>query len=1173
MPWRALRVDVEAEIWYNFPNRCDDAAQAFEELQVGAGAQDLRRPARRGNARPGRCRQAAEATAGLARRRATATPDGWFAAGPGMTFQPSTAPRGAMVFPVRHSSRASSTPVDRHRRRRAVGAAVVFVLYLVTEAAMSSVFAARPRLLDAFEDLTPWQLGASDGVRASLHAAPGVEGQALCLQFDFAGVAGYASVRRALPLEFPPNYEFSLDVRGDAPPNTLEFKLIDASGDNVWWVNRPDFAFPRDWQRLTFKKRHIAFAWGPTPERTLSRSAMLELVVKAGSGGRGSACFDQLGWRELPSETTPPPPPVVHATSAQPGAEAARALDGSLATAWRSDPAAGPTQALTVDFQRPREFGGLVLHWLDRAFASRYEVQFSDDGRRWRTVRAVTDGRGGRDYLYLPESETRFLRLALRDGPARAYGLAEIDVKELAFGASPNAFFMAVARDAPRGYFPRGFSGEQAYWTVVGTDGGAEEGLLSEDGALEVGKAGFSIEPFLLTGSALLTWADVQARHSLLDGYLPIPSVAWRHGDLALQITAFASHAGEGEQLIASYELRNLGARPHTATLALAVRPFQVNPPSQFLNTPGGVSPIHELAWDGQAVLVNGARRIFPLAPPDAFAAVPFDGGSIPERLAADALPAAERVRDAFGYASGALVYRLHLPPHGSATIGLWAPLTAEPAAAVELGGLSPAAWLQRQRDAVAAAWRAKLNRVTFRVPPSAQPLVDTLRTALAHILINRDGPALQPGSRAYERSWIRDGALTSAALLRLGYAAVVRDFLRWYAPYQFANGKVPCCVDARGADPVPEHDSHGEFIFLVAELYRYTRDRSLLAAMWPHVEAAAGYLEALRQSERVAANLVPERRAFYGLLPPSISHEGYAAKPMHAYWDDFWALKGYEDAVAIATALGHEEAATRLARQRDEFRRDLYASLAASVAAHGIAYLPGAAELGDFDPTATTIALSPVGEQAHLPPALLRSTFERYWQAFTARRDGAAAWEDYTPYELRTVGTFVRLGWRRRALELLEFFLADRRPPGWNQWAEVVGREPRQPRFLGDLPHGWVASDFIRSTLDLFAYERDADRALVLAAGLPLEWLAGEGVAIDNLHTPYGRLSYSLQGQQGRLVLTVAAGLQPPPGGLILVWPGEQPPGPARLNGQPVRWQGAELRLHHLPAEVVVGD
>ena len=166
-----------------------------------------------------------------------------------------------------------------------------------------------------------------------------------------------------------------------------------------------------------------------------------------------------------------------------------------------------------------------------------------------------------------------------------------------------------------------------------------------------------------------------------------------------------------------------------------------------------------------------------------------------------------------------------------------------------------------------------------------------------------------------------------------------------------------------------------------------------------------------------------------------------------------------------------------------------------------------------------------------------------------------------------------MRLGWRQRAQELLDFFFADRRPPGWNQWAEVVGRELRQPRFVGDMPHGWVASDFIRSALDLFAYERNADSALVLAAGLPPQWLEGEGVAVEGLHTLYGLLSYTLHSQGHNLTLTIAAGLQPPPGGLVFVWPGELPPGPTRLNGQRVHWHGAELRIRQLPAEVSVGD
>src|SRR5438093_1862042 len=132
-------------------------------------------------------------------------------------------------------------------------ALLVNALCLAMVAWVSPLFAQLPRLHNGFEDPALWQVGASDGVRAALRAVEGLAGQALCLDFDFAGNAGYASVRRALPLDFPPNYEFSFYLRGDAQVNNLEFKLIDASGENVWWVNYRDFAFPREWQQVKIK--------------------------------------------------------------------------------------------------------------------------------------------------------------------------------------------------------------------------------------------------------------------------------------------------------------------------------------------------------------------------------------------------------------------------------------------------------------------------------------------------------------------------------------------------------------------------------------------------------------------------------------------------------------------------------------------------------------------------------------------------------------------------------------------------------------------------------------------------------------------------------------------------------------------------------------------------------
>src|SRR6185436_16886772 len=96
-------------------------------------------------------------------------------------------------------------------------------------------------------------------------------------------------------------------------------------------------------------------------------------------------------------------------------------------------------------------------------------------------------------------------------------------------------------------------------------------------------------------------------------------------------------------------------------------------------------------------------------------------------------------------------------------------------------------------------------------------------------------------------------------------------------------------------------------------------------------------------------------------------------------------------------------------------------------------------------------------------------------------RRDGRAKWDAFTPYEVRVIGTFVRLGWRDRANDALRWFLAYREPPSWRQWPEVSYRDRRSPRYLGDLPHTWVGSDFVRSVLDMLAYERGRDSALVV--------------------------------------------------------------------------------------------
>lgn len=989
------------------------------------------------------------------------------------------------------------------------------------------------RILDSFDDITPWHAVASDDVSAGVAQAVSPQGKALQLNFDFKGHAGYAIARRSLPLDLRGNFEISFELRARAAPNDFQLKFVDASGENVWWFRRADFEFPTDWRTVRFRRSQVEFAWGPRADHALGSIDSIEVVVAAGrGGGSGAIEIAALAIRPLPPPPTTWPAPKATASQTAPGSDARWAVDGRDETAWRSGRTEANGVSLTIDLGTERELGGLTLRWLRGREAADYDVQFSDDGARWTTVRRVRKAAAGDHAIYLPEAAAQFVRLQVFAGQSDDSALAECVIEPPAFGASPNEFFTRVARSAPRGAFPRAYVGEQSYWTVIGTDGGEDEGLLSEDGAFELRRAAPSLEPFIEVDGKHYSWADAATEHSLKGRYLPIPSVTWIGAEWRLQIEAFAAGSAGNDYAILQYKYTNTTSRSQAVSLAIAIRPLQVNPPTQFLNGAGGVASIRRIDWDGRTARVNDTIEVQALIAPDLFAAATFDAAPTPEHLLRDPRPA-PHVSDDFGYASGAFVYKRQVPGHASLAVALVMPWTARSIDLPEQARVDE--WLSSSERQVAETWHAALDRVTLRGPPAAQPVFDTVRTALAHILINRDGTGLQPGSRSYERSWIRDGALSSEALLRLGHEKLARDFLDWYSGFLFTNGKVPCCVDRRGADPVPENDSGGEFIWLAAELDRYTHDRAALDRVWPKVLSALAYLDELRLSERTPANLAPERRAFYGLMPASISHEGYSAKPMHSYWDDFWALAGLKSGVQLARSRDDDSVIARLTASREQFRADLDASLAASMRQHGIDFLPGAAELGDFDATSTTIALAPVGEAARLPPQALTNTFERYWREFVARRDGERPSTAYTPYEIRTIGSFVRLGWRDRAHELLEFFMRDRRPAGWNQWAEVVGTNPREPRFIGDMPHGWVASDFIRSILDMFAFERESDESLVLAAGIESGWLDGAGISVENLRTPWGRLSYALRREGPSTIrLQIAQGAAPP-GGIVL--------------------------------------
>lgn len=1018
----------------------------------------------------------------------------------------------------------------------------IMILALVVQGAAPG----QERTLDSFETLQHWKAFSSDGVEVSVRPVDGVRGRALALKYRFNG-GGYCGVTRDVRMPLPENYTFSYSIKGEGPANTLEVKFSDTTGENVWWKTQRDFQPPPSWERMRVKKRQITFAWGPDPSPDLSYLGRIEFVVSAGEGGSGEIVIDELVFEELERVPAVYPAPRVSASAEPGGTRVSDVIDGNPETAWESPNAEGGDW-IQWDFGSLREFGGLELSWDEHRHPPSYAVLGSRDGRTYDTLYAARNSRGGKRIVPLPEAEARSVRLLIPKGQ-KSVRLHEARILPLEATLTPNNLFSMIARGRTRGLFPKYLLDEASYWNVIGVPGDPSEGLINTDAAIEVDKSRFSLEPFLFLNGHLYTWNDVSATQRLADGELPIPLVLWTGPGFRLETTAFACGSPGSSELRVRYVLTCTGPQHLRGRFFIAIRPFQVNPAYQWLNTRGGVASIRHISWK-EGLLDVDEKTALAQPAPDVFGAAGFDEGDITEYLAAGMVPLSESTTDPHGFASGALGYDLDLGVGDSLAVSIVVPFH-------ENAGPSLAADQSSQLHVAEAQqfWRTKLSSVQVHLPGASSKLVKTLRSNLAYILINMDGPAIQPGSRSYERSWIRDGSLTSAALLRMGFSSEVRLFLEWYSRFQYPDGKIPCVVDRRGADPVAEHDSHGQYVFALMQYYRFTQDTAFLRAHWPAVQKAVDYIQTLRGprlTDKFASGS-DSLRAFYGLVTESISHEGYSSKPMHSYWDNLFVLRGMKDAALMAHILGERERQAEYDSLSKTFRSVLIESIRRTMKHHNIDYVPGCVELGDFDATSTTIALYPVDEQRSLPGEALRSTFDRYYNFAMERAAGNTPWTAYTPYEIRTAGSFVLLGEKERAHAMLDWFLSCQRPKGWNHWAEVVWSDPSRAAFIGDMPHTWVGSDFVNALRIMLVYEREEDSTLVVGAGIRESWLTeGDSVCADGLRTYFGAFGYTMTRQGDSVRVTLKPGKGFCAKGILLPSPLDRPLTAVLVDGRP---------------------
>jgi hypothetical protein len=851
----------------------------------------------------------------------------------------------------------------------------------------------------------------------------------------------------------------------------------------------------------------------------------------------------------------------------------------------------GPTRELVITLPRPLPTTGLEVLWGAAWRHARLDAR--DESGRWRELASDMAALGSSSLLAARKPVTTSqLRLRVGAAPRVAPAIRRLRLLPPDRTMTPLSRYEVAASRGHSELFPLPLHNKQVYWTTVGIPAGRQKSIFDEFGNLEAWKGAPMVQPL---------WRDsdrhVRAAHganptqALREGWMPLPSVQWApQPGLTLRSEAIALEQRGQPVTLLRHRLQNTSNQRIDGELALLVRPVQINPAWQQ----GGISPIHEIALEGtpadSAVRVNGRLLLRSLTPVHARGAAGFGArgeDELTESVAWGTLPTALKASDYDGLAAAYLNYAVRLAPGETFDVVLAFPLGTE-RMDVLAGKLPEAAPIDRAAlvgspenaganfDALAAQvaqqWQERIGHVGFTLPDRS--LVDMLHAQVAYMLLNQTGPALQPGPRNYNRSFIRDGSATAAIFLRMGLASRARDYLRWYANHAVHdNGLVsPILNDDgsvnRGFGSDLEHDSQGEFVALVADVARLDGGAQSVREYLPKVKLALKFLKQLRDRTLVPGYLA-EREAparFRGLLAPSISHEGYSV-PTHSYWDDFWGLKGWHDGAWLATALGDAELDAWARTQYAVMRESVAASVQATMAWSGATYVPASADRGDYDPTSTSIGLDPCGQQDLLPAAALERTFTRYLGEVRERNVPGSLWA-YTPYELRNVLSYVRLNRPADANELLTTLLRDRRPLAWQEFAEVVHSRLRHPGYLGDMPHTWIGVEYVRAVIGILMHE--ADDHLALLPGTPPTWVVGDGAGVSDLPTEFGHLTFNARQEGSQLHIALGPGLRSDIA-VQVSWPSRQRPVQVIVDGQERTGQTADgIRIERPFKELV---
>lgn len=736
------------------------------------------------------------------------------------------------------------------------------------------------------------------------------------------------------------------------------------------------------------------------------------------------------------------------------------------------------------------------------------------------------------------------------------------------------------------------------YWNMVGVKDAHQESVVGQAGEIEPVYERYAVTFFLIADGRLHfpQFAEVGAPSPTLaqqrqDGYLPVVLTTY-HPPLGVRVEERTLSTVVGAQkhvaVLNRLVVRSVGVGTKAGQLGVAVIPVK---PSGFVRYNKNREPqASQLAFlrylPAEARLEANTRSgpVFLTAPTSLGLYGNDNGVNNPDHYlsaspfaalaAGGSLNAATQASDPLaGLCSAAFLWEFDVSGGQDFQLDMWLPvddfrgagdfadLTAQPADNFETAN---ATWWQQKLDG---------SGMQATLPPVVDHLWAQYRSSRADLLILADDGAIHPGPTIYDSFWIRDSSVEAIACVLAGDDGLAGSQLgrRHLEVFQTGANRIgPAAAygffGGEHEQDAHEWDANGEALWAFGKFDRIQGSQSAFGSKvyWPYVLQGARWIR--------------DNRSTYGILLSGWSAEHIGDRDQPHYWDDLWGLAGLYEAARIAERIGANEvaelwgafdslkAATAasirwvLGQQRNEGQwetyvpsgpggdRGLYSTIIGAAAYFHPTRLHYGAKLGDDIDRA------------------FRFTLETIWSHFVEggfRHD--RSWQAYGPYlTLQLAHAFLLVGDVDRMDALLGWAIGNagysrvsRYTGATEQWQVTTGtwneqhaypvandfsEMPFHDWYMGDIPHGWAAAEFMLLVRDMLFFEAGEDdiRELYIAPGIPPRWLRGGGrqtVTVRNAATTYATLlGFTLSHDEQQAQVTIE--ITQPIAGVTYVYP-----------------------------------